>query len=131
MSSNAPPSESGLPEALKKIPFVNPQTVLKSLNLIGLIRPSEILLINCESESEAKLVNKIAKKFKKKVSIGFRLNPNVDAKTHKNISTGKAENKFGLSIKSFKTFFKTLSIYKNIKFIYSNINYTFVVVCIN
>ena len=75
----------------------------------------KILLINCESESEAKLVNKIAKKFKKKVSIGFRLNPNVDAKTHKNISTGKAENKFGLSIKSFKTFFKTLSIYKNIK----------------
>ena len=75
----------------------------------------KILLINCESESEAKLVNKIAKKFKKKVSIGFRLNPNVDAKTHKNISTGKAENKFGLSIKSFKSFFKTLSIYKNIK----------------
>ena len=75
----------------------------------------KILLINCESESEAKLVNKIAKKLKKKVSIGFRLNPNVDAKTHKNISTGKAENKFGLSIKSFKSFYKTLSIYKNIK----------------
>ena len=75
----------------------------------------KILLINCESESEAKLVNKIAKKFKKKVSIGFRLNPNVDAKTHKNISTGKAENKFGLSIKSFKSFFKTLPIYKNIR----------------
>ena len=75
----------------------------------------KILLINCESESEAKLVNKIAKKLKKKVSIGFRLNPNVDAKTHKNISTGKAENKFGLSIKSFKSFFKTLPIYKNIK----------------
>ena len=75
----------------------------------------KILLINCESESEAKLVNKIAKKLKKKVSIGFRLNPNIDAKTHKNISTGKAENKFGLSIKSFKSFFKTLSIFKNIK----------------
>jgi diaminopimelate decarboxylase len=75
----------------------------------------KILLINCESESEAKLVNKIAKKLKKKVSIGFRLNPNVDAKTHENISTGKAENKFGLSIKSFKSFFKTLPIYKNIR----------------
>jgi len=75
----------------------------------------KILLINCESESEAKLINKIAKKLKKKVSIGFRLNPNVDAKTHKNISTGKAENKFGLSIKSFKSFFKTLPIYKNIR----------------
>ena len=75
----------------------------------------KILLINCESESEAKLVNKIAKKFKRKVSIGFRLNPNVDAKTHKNISTGKAENKFGLSIKNFKSFFKDLPVYKNIK----------------
>jgi len=75
----------------------------------------KILLINCESESEAKLVNEIAKKLKKRVSIGFRLNPNVDAKTHKNISTGKAENKFGLSIKSFKSFFKDLSFYKNIK----------------
>jgi diaminopimelate decarboxylase len=74
-----------------------------------------ILLINCESESEAMLINKIAKKLKKKVSIGFRLNPNVDAKTHKKISTGKAENKFGLSIKNFKSFFKDLSTYKNIK----------------
>jgi diaminopimelate decarboxylase len=75
----------------------------------------KILLINCESESEAKLINKIAKKLNKTVSIGFRLNPNIDAKTHKNISTGKAENKFGLSIKSFKSFFKDLSFYKNIK----------------
>ena len=75
----------------------------------------KILLINCESESEAKLVNKIAKKLRKKISIGFRLNPNVDAKTHKKISTGKAENKFGLSIKNFKSFLKVISTYKNIK----------------
>ena len=74
-----------------------------------------ILLINCESESEAKLVNNLAKKLKKKVSIGFRLNPNVDAKTHKNISTGKAENKFGLSIKNFKIFLKTINSFKNIR----------------
>jgi diaminopimelate decarboxylase len=75
----------------------------------------KILLINCESESEAKLVNNLAGKLRKKVSIGFRLNPNVDAKTHKNISTGKAENKFGLSIKNFKTFLKTIKSFKNIK----------------
>ena len=75
----------------------------------------KILLINCESESEAKLVNNLAKKFRKKVSIGFRLNPNVDAKTHKNISTGKAENKFGLSIKNFKVFLKTVKTFKNVK----------------
>ncbi len=75
----------------------------------------KILLINCESESEAKLVNNLAKKLGEKVSIGFRLNPNVDAKTHKNISTGKAENKFGLSIKNFKDFLKTTKSFKNIK----------------
>ena len=75
----------------------------------------KILLINCESESEAKLVNNLAKKIRKKVSIGFRLNPNVDAKTHKNISTGKAENKFGLSIKNFKVFLKTIESFKNVK----------------
>ena len=75
----------------------------------------QILLINCESESEAKLVNNLARKLKKKVSIGFRLNPNVDAKTHKNISTGKAENKFGLSIKNFKNFLKIIRSFKNIK----------------
>ena len=76
---------------------------------------NKILLINCESESEAKLVNSLAKKLRKKISIGFRLNPNVDAKTHKNISTGKADNKFGLSIKNFKSFHKEINKFKNIK----------------
>ena len=75
----------------------------------------KILLINCESESEAKLIDKLARKLRKKVSIGFRLNPNIDAKTHQKISTGKAENKFGLSIKNFKSFYKTIKKYKHIK----------------
>ena len=75
----------------------------------------KILLINIESESEAKLINKIAKKTNKKVSVGFRINPNVDAQTHKKISTGKAENKFGLSIKNFSLFYNNISKYKNIK----------------
>ncbi|MDA9090436.1 diaminopimelate decarboxylase [Pelagibacteraceae bacterium] len=74
-----------------------------------------ILLINVESESEAILINKIAKKLNKKVSIGFRLNPNVDSKTHKKISTGKAENKFGLSIQNFKKFYKNIKKFKNLK----------------
>ena len=42
-------------------------------------------------------IEKIAKLKKKKVSIGIRLNPNTDAKTLKQISTGKKENKFGVS----------------------------------
>ena len=66
----------------------------------------KILLINCESESEARIINKIAKRSNRKVSIGFRLNPNIDAKTHKKISTGKANNKFGVSIKNFSIFFQ-------------------------
>jgi len=75
----------------------------------------KILLINCESESEAKIINKIAKRSNRKVSIGFRLNPDIDAKTHKKISTGKANNKFGVSIKNFSVFFKEIKKLKNIK----------------
>ena len=75
----------------------------------------QILLINIESESEAALINQIAKKANKKVSVGFRLNPNVDAKTHKKISTGKAENKFGISIKNFTAFYKSIEKFPYLK----------------
>ena len=75
----------------------------------------KILLINIESESEAVLINKIAKKHNQKVSVGFRLNPDVDAKTHKKISTGKAENKFGLSIENFSILYKNIKKFNNLK----------------
>ena len=61
----------------------------------------KILLINAESKSEILEIEKIAKSKKKKVSIGIRLNPNTDAKTLSQISTGKKENKFGVSEKKF------------------------------
>ena len=73
------------------------------------------MLINVESESEAILINKIGKKINKIIPIGFRLNPNVDAKTHKKISTGKAENKFGVSIKNFSSFYEKIKNFKNLK----------------
>jgi len=60
-----------------------------------------ILLINAESKSEIKVINKIAKQKNKIVQIGIRLNPNTDAKTLKQISTGKSENKFGVNSKVF------------------------------
>ncbi len=56
-----------------------------------------ILLINAESQSELNLISQIAKKLNKKVNVGLRLNPNVDAKTIKEITTGKISNKFGLT----------------------------------
>ena len=60
-----------------------------------------ILLINAESKSEILEIERIAKKKKKFFNIGIRLNPNTDAKTISQISTGKKENKFGVSQKMF------------------------------
>ncbi|MBI1215962.1 MAG: diaminopimelate decarboxylase [Alphaproteobacteria bacterium] len=54
--------------------------------------------INVESERELELISKIAVKLKKKVPVAIRVNPNVDAKTHAKITTGKKENKFGIDI---------------------------------
>ncbi len=61
----------------------------------------KILLINTESKSEILEIEKIAKRKKITVNIGIRLNPNTDAKTLKQISTGKKENKFGVDEKMF------------------------------
>ncbi len=74
----------------------------------------KILLINVESENEIVEIEKIAKKNKKKINIGIRLNPDTDAKTLKKISTGKKENKFGLTEKKFLELLKK---YKSSKFI--------------
>ena len=61
----------------------------------------KILLINAESKSEVLEIERIARSKKKIVSIGLRLNPNTDAKTLSQISTGKKDNKFGVSEKIF------------------------------
>jgi len=74
----------------------------------------KILLINAESENEIIEIEKIAKKNNKKINIGIRLNPDTDAKTLKKISTGKKENKFGLTGEKFLELLKK---YKNSKFI--------------
>ena len=74
-----------------------------------------ILLINVESENEAELINQISGKMKKKTSIGIRLNPDINAPTHKKISTGKAEDKFGLSKKNLITFCQNINKLKNLR----------------
>ncbi len=61
----------------------------------------KILLINAESKSEVREIERIAKLKKRNVQIGIRLNPNTDAKTLNQISTGKKENKFGVDDKTF------------------------------
>ena len=74
----------------------------------------KILLINAESKSEIFEIERIAKKNKKSVAVGIRFNPNVDAKTLSQISTGKKENKFGIGEKEFLELTKYIKKSKNL-----------------
>ena len=74
-----------------------------------------ILLINVESENEAVLINKISKKLSRKTSIGIRLNPNVTGKTHKKISTGGKNEKFGLLYKDCVNLCQKIKRMENLK----------------
>ncbi len=58
-----------------------------------------IYCFNVESEPELEVLNLRAIKAGKKAHVSFRINPDVDARTHAKISTGKKENKFGISYK--------------------------------
>jgi diaminopimelate decarboxylase len=57
-----------------------------------------ILCVNVESEAELELLSSIAAGKGRRVCVSVRVNPDVDAKTHAKIATGKAENKFGIPI---------------------------------
>ena len=81
----------------KKIVFSG---VGKTSNEISYAIDRKILLINAESISEIKEIERIAKSKKRKVKIGIRLNPNTDANTLNQISTGKKDDKFGVNKKS-------------------------------
>ncbi len=96
---------------------INPKKIVfsgvgKTSNEISYAINKNILLINAESKSEIIEINKIAKLKNRKVNIGIRLNPNTDAKTLSQISTGKKENKFGVNN---KTFIEILDYCKNSK----------------
>src|SRR5262249_31479616 len=57
-----------------------------------------VLCVNVESEAELELLSSIAAGKGRVAHISVRVNPDVDAKTHAKIATGKAENKFGIPI---------------------------------
>ena len=96
----------------KKIVFSG---VGKTTIEIGFAIEKKILLINAESKSEIIEIERIAKSKGRIVNIGIRLNPNTDAKTLKQISTGKKENKFGVDEKMFFELVKYTDLSKNIK----------------
>jgi len=65
-----------------------------------------VLLINVESVPELLLLSRVAKRWKRRVRISFRLNPDISAESHPYLTTGTPENKFGIDIK------EALSVYR-------------------
>ena len=70
----------------------------KTARELALAVDEGILCINVESEPELELLSQIASAKGRTAHISVRVNPDVDAKTHHKIATGKAENKFGIPI---------------------------------
>ena len=79
----------------------------------------DIKQINIESEEELEDIIQICKKnkLKKRVKISIRVNPDVDAETHEKISTGRSEDKFGISINRISNIFKKYKKNKEIELV--------------
>ena len=85
--------EAGVPA--EKIVFAG---VGKTAAELAFALDAGILQFNVESTEELQLLNRIALEKGVKAPISLRVNPDVDARTHAKITTGKAENKFGIPI---------------------------------
>ena len=96
----------------KKIVFSG---VGKTSSEISYAIDRKILLINAESISEIKEIDRIARSKNRKVEIGIRLNPNTDANTLSQISTGKKDDKFGVNKRSFIKIIEYCNNSKNLK----------------
>jgi diaminopimelate decarboxylase len=70
----------------------------KTADELALAVEHGILCVNVESEAELELLAAIAAGKGRRADVSIRVNPDVDAKTHAKIATGKAENKFGIPI---------------------------------
>ena len=74
-----------------------------------------IYCFNVESEAELERINRIAGKLKKIAPIAIRVNPNVDAQTHKKITTGTYDNKFGIAIEKIRALYARAAKLKHIR----------------
>jgi diaminopimelate decarboxylase len=84
---------AGIPA--KKIMFSG---IGKTAQELALALDEDILCVNVESEPELALLSEIAVAKGGRMDISVRVNPDIDAKTHAKIATGKSENKFGIPI---------------------------------
>jgi len=76
-----------------------------------------IFCFNVESLEELNIINELAAAKGKTAKVCFRINPNVGAHTHANITTGLAENKFGIAMEDMETAVKAAVALANIEFI--------------
>ena len=101
---------------------VNPNKIIfegvgKSKDDLRLAIKKNIRQINIESVDEIKIINQLAKFLKRKINIGIRINPNIDGKTNKKISTGLDHNKFGINLKDLKKTIDKIKSSSNINFV--------------
>ena len=78
---------------------------------------NEILSFNVESEEELVSIDAIAKSLGKTAPVALRVNPDVDAATHKYISTGKSQNKFGIGLDRIEATYELAASLRNIKIV--------------
>lgn len=76
-----------------------------------------IFCFNCESLQEMEVINELALAKNKTANIALRINPNVNANTHKYITTGLEENKFGINLWELESVIESLKELKNLKLI--------------
>ncbi len=84
---------------------------------INLGLDENIFCFNVESIPELEVINELAEKKDKVANVAFRINPNVGAHTHANITTGLAENKFGIAMEDMEKVIDIAAGMKNVHFI--------------
>ena len=88
----------------------------KSDKEIKIALEGDIFSFNCESIPEIQIIDQLAGSMGKTASISLRINPDIDAHTHKYITTGRSQDKFGISHWMFDDVIQTLNSCSNIHF---------------
>ncbi|RZL66541.1 MAG: diaminopimelate decarboxylase [Pedobacter sp.] len=98
----------------KKVVFAG---VGKSDKEINYALDQDIFCFNVESLQELQVINELAEKKQKVAKVAIRINPNVDAHTHANITTGLDENKFGINSWDMPACADILNVSANLEFV--------------
>ena len=84
---------------------------------INLGLDADIFCFNVESLAELDVINMLAAEKGKTARVAFRINPNVGAHTHANITTGLAENKFGIAMRDMVAVIRKAQEMSNVEFV--------------